>query len=474
MSGLRGEFSSKLGFILAAAGSAVGIGNLVGFPVMAAKNGGAAFLVIYVAFVALICFPVMMAEIAMGRASQRNPVGAFAGLSGGSRRWRLVGGLAVLTPFMIAVFYSVITVWILLYVVEAAIGNLDVLADPEAFGRYAASPLLFVYLAVLLGMVFFVLSGGVRDGIEKAAKVLMPSLAVMLVLLVAFVLSLEGAGTGVSFYLVPEFDRVTSATVNGALNQAFFSLSLGMGILITYGSYFSRHDSIVNSTRLVAVADTAVAFTAGLLVLPAIFAIAPATQPDQLSDSSITMIFVFLPQIFLTMQDIVGYFGASLVATIFFVLVFFAALTSLISITEIPISYIVDEKTRHRREAIIVVAGLMSVFTILATLSFGMADWLTAFTSYGGISKSFFDVIYDIFYETVLPLVGFTVCMFTSYRWKRRAFTEEVGRGNAGYGDSLLAGYVNFALGTFIPLILLAVFLNNVAQIFFAYNLLGF
>jgi neurotransmitter:Na+ symporter, NSS family len=197
MSGLRGQFSSRLGFILAAAGSAVGIGNLVGFPVMAAKNGGAAFLIVYLAFVVLVCFPVMLAEIAMGRSAQKNPVGAFYTLSGNSKFWGRVGALAVATPFMIAVFYSVITVWIMLYLLQSLLGNLDRLAEPAAFGEIVASPSLFLYLFLTMAIVYAILAGGVRGGIEKAAKILMPLLFLMLLCLVVFVMTLDNAKAGV-------------------------------------------------------------------------------------------------------------------------------------------------------------------------------------------------------------------------------------------------------------------------------------
>ena len=240
MSQARGQFSSKLGFILAAAGSAVGLGNLVAFPVMASKNGGAAFLIIYLLFVAFICYPVMMAEIAMGRRAKRNPVGAFDAISGGSAKWRLTGMLAIITPFMIAVFYTVITVWLVVYLKELAGGGLDRLSQEETFGEIVAAPSLFGYAIVLLVGVFLILLGGVKGGIERLARVLMPTLAVMLVALTLFVLTLEGASAGIAYYLVPDFTKMSLSTVNGALSQAFFSLSLGMGILITYGSYFSR------------------------------------------------------------------------------------------------------------------------------------------------------------------------------------------------------------------------------------------
>lgn len=474
MSGLRGEFSSRLGFILAAAGSAVGIGNLVGFPVMAAKNGGAAFLIIYLAFVVLVCFPVMLAEIAMGRATQKNPVGSFYMLSGSSKMWGRVGGLAVATPFMIAVFYSVITIWIMLYLLQSLSGNLARLAEPTAFGEIVASPSLFIYLVITLAVVYGILIGGVKDGIEKAAKILMPLLFLMLLGLVIFVMTLDNAKAGLAYYLIPDFSKIDSTVVRSALNQAFFSLSLGMGILITYGSYFSREEKIVTSTRMVAITDTAVAFFAGLLILPAIFAINPDVDMQGLSDSSVSLIFSYLPQLFLEMQTFIGYIGASIVATVFFLLVFFAAITSLVSISEIPISWMVDEKDYSRRKALGVMGLTAGAFVVLATMSLGMVGWLSSLVTYGGVTKSLFDVIYDLFYDTVLPFIGFLVCIFCSYRWKRSDFINEIGKGDEKFASSIFASYITFSLSTFIPIILLLVFANNVTQIYFGFNLLGF
>jgi len=462
----RGQFSSKLGFILAAAGSAVGLGNIVAFPVMASKNGGAAFLIIYLLFIAFICYPVMLAEISMGRHTNRNPVGAFSDLSEGHPGWRLAGILAILTPFMIAVFYTVITVWLVVYVKEIAFGRLDLLSDESTFGEVAARPSLFGYLLALLGLIFTILLGGVKGGIERLARILMPTLAVMLVALTLFVLTLDNAVAGIRYYLVPDFSRMDLSVINGALSQAFFSLSLGMGILITYGSYFSQQDSISQSTRMVAVADTSIAFFAGLLILPAIFAFDPNTNTDDLSTSSVGLIFSFLPQIFLSMQSAVGYFGASVVAISFFSLVFFAALTSLVSIIEIPISCWIDELKLTRRKAVLLQAVLLSIFAIPAIMSLGISDYFTNFTSYGGVTKSFFDLVSDVFYETILPLVGFTVCIFCVYRWRLAGLSSELSKGDPDYLRSRLEKYINFSLGTFIPFVLLLVFISTVFQIY--------
>ena len=468
MAGERGQFSSRLGFILAAAGSAVGLGNLVAFPVMASKNGGAAFLIIYLFFIAFICYPVMMAEISMGRHTNRNPVGAFSQLSGGHKGWRLAGMLAILTPFMIAVFYTVITVWLVIYIKEIATGGLEMLTSESAFGEIVARPSLFGYLIGLLILIFVILLGGVKGGIERLARVLMPTLAIMLVLLTLFVLTLDGAMAGIRYYLVPDFSQMNLSVVNGALSQAFFSLSLGMGILITYGSYFSREDNIAQSTRMVAIADTGIAFFAGLLILPAIFAFDPNTNTEDLSTSSVGLIFSFLPQIFLSMQAAVGYTGASIVAIVFFTLVFFAALTSLVSIIEIPISCWIDELKLSRRKAVILQAGLLALFAVPATMSLGISEFFTNFTSYGGVTKSFFDLVSDVFYETILPFVGFTVCIFCAYRWKVSGLKSELVIGDPTYEGSLIEKYINFALGTVIPVVLLVVFISTVSQIYFA------
>ena len=466
MAEVRGQFSSKLGFILAAAGSAVGLGNIVAFPVMASKNGGAAFLIIYLLFIAFICYPVMLAEISMGRHTNRNPVGAFSELSAGHAGWRLAGILAILTPFMIAVFYTVITVWLVVYVKEIAFGRLDVLSNESAFGEVVARPSLFAYLLGLLVLIFTILLGGVKGGIERLARILMPTLAVMLVALTLFVLTLDNAVAGIRYYLVPDFSRLDLSVINGALSQAFFSLSLGMGILITYGSYFSQQDSISQSTRMVAVADTSIAFFAGLLILPAIFAFDPNTNTEDLSTSSVGLIFSFLPQIFLSMQSAVGYVGASVVAISFFSLVFFAALTSLVSIIEIPISCWIDELKLTRRKAVLLQAVLLSIFSIPAIMSLGISDYFTNFTSYGGVTKSFFDLVSDVFYETILPLVGFTACIFCVYRWRLAGLSSELSKGDPDYVGSRLEKYINFSLGTFIPFVLLLVFISTVFQIY--------
>jgi len=474
MSDNRERFSSRLGFILAAAGSAVGIGNLVGFPVSATKNGGGAFLLIYALFVVFICLPVMMAEMAMGRNAQKDPLGSYKLLANNDKKWKFAGFLAVLTPFMIAVFYMVITVWIFGYLIQAGMGNLDALADPAHFGTFINSYTVFAYMAVVVVIVNLILLGGVKQGIEKAAKVLMPALLVMLLALVSYVLTLDNALAGVEYYVIPDFSKMSASVLNGALSQAFFSLSLGMGILMTYASYISKKDDIVSSAKMVAITDSLVAFVAGLMVLPAIFSFDPNTNPESLSDSSVSMIFVYLPKILLALQNDIGYVGASVVAFSFFLLVFFAAITSLVSIVEVPTATLSDRKGISRKKALGILTLSTGVLTIICTMSFGMVDSLTSFTSYGGASKSFFDIVVDVFYDTILPLNGLMVCLFVMYRWKKARLTQELSQGSPSYEGSMMEKYVNFSLSTFIPFILAVIFINTVATKFFGLKLFGF
>ncbi|UAA38696.1 sodium-dependent transporter [Paraneptunicella aestuarii] len=473
MSAPREQFGSRLGFILAAAGSAVGIGNMVGFPVAATKNGGGAFLLIYAIFVFFICLPVMLAEMSIGRHTQKDPLGAYNKISGHKQPWTMAGWLSIITPFMIAVFYMVITVWIFGYLFNSMIGNLEFLAKPDTFGNFINSSDIFIFLAVVTGLVYLILLGGVQEGIEKAAKLLMPTLFFMLIGMVIFVLTLDNAFAGVEYYLIPDFSKITASTVSAALSQAFFSLSLGMGIMITYGSYLNRSNGVPGAAKMVALTDTAVAFIAGLMILPAVFSFNPDTNTADLSDSSVSMIFSFLPKIFLALQSSIGYTGASVVASVFFLLVFFAAITSLVSILEVPNAALMDERNLDRKTSLLVLGVAMLTLSIVSITSFGMMDFFTSFVSYAGQSKSFFDVLVDVFYDTILPFNGFLICIFVIYRWKRANFNAELDHGEPSYKGSFYEKYVDFSVGTFIPAILLLIFINTVAIKFFGTGLIG-
>ncbi|MFT4937831.1 MAG: NSS family neurotransmitter:Na+ symporter [Paraglaciecola sp.] len=473
MAAPREQFGSRLGFVLAAAGSAVGIGNMVGFPVAATKNGGGAFLLMYAIFIAFICLPVMLAEMSVGRHSRKDPLGAYSTLTNGERHWKLAGWLSIITPFMIAVFYLVITVWIFGYLFQSVSGNLDVLARPETFGSFINGSELFFYMVAVVAVVYLILQGGVKQGIEKAAKLMMPALFIMLIALVIFVLTLDNAMAGVRYYLIPDFSKLNASVISAALSQAFFSLSLGMGIMITYGSYLDKKTDIPGSAKLVAIMDTAVAFIAGLLILPAVFSFDPNTNAADLSDSSVGMIFTFLPQIFLALQVNIGYAGASIVASLFFLLVFFAAITSLVSIFEVPVSALMENKGFSRRKSLGWLGLLLIVMTIISAMSFGLVGFFTDFVSYAGQSKSFFDVVIDVFYDTILPFNGLLICIFVIYRWKKANLNAELDEGAPEYKNSWFEKYVDFSVGTFIPVILLLIFINTVALKYFGKALVG-
>lgn len=468
----REKFGSRLGFILAAAASAVGIGNLVGFPVNAAKNGGAAFLIIYALFVFVICVPVMMAELAAGRGSQRGPFGCYQHFAPRQPWWHLGGILAVITPFMIAVFYLVLTIWIFGYFVAIVTGNLSAMTNGSYFGEFINAKILFLYVVFIAAFVGATLRFGVQNGIERGAKVMMPTLFFMLIGLVIFILTQDNAMAGVQYYLIPDISKINTQVINGAMAQAFFSLSLGMGIMITYGSYMDKRESIPGSAQLVALTDTTVAFTAGLLVLPAIFAFNPDTNPEDLSSSSVSLIFTFLPKIFLAMQTTIGYVGASFVAGVFFLLVLFAALTSLISIIEVPICAAMDQLVIDRNKALLGVGAAIIITSLACVVSFGMVPFFTEFVHYGGATKSFFDLVIDVFYDTILPLNGALICVFVVYQWKKHNFDTELALGAPTYKGSLMEKYINFALGTFIPVLLVLVFINTVLSKFFAISLI--
>lgn len=468
----REQFSSKVGFILTAAGSAVGIGNLVGFPVQAAKSGGALFLLIYVVFVVLICVPIMIAEISLGRSSKLNPVGAYRTLSGNSKLWNLGGALAVITPFMIAVFYQVITVWILGYLIIVISGDLDQLATPRYFATFINDGAIFIYMGLIIVILAAVLGKGVQAGIERFSKVLMPTLLVMLLGMIIFVLTLDNAFLGVSFYLVPDFSKISPTVISNALAHAFFSLSLGMGILITYGSYLNRKESIPRGSGMVALADSLVAFFAGLLILPAVFAFDPEIKGDELASSSITLIFTLLPKIFLALQEHIGYLGASFFAGVFFLSVLFAALTSQISILQVPLSAMQDELHWSRLKSLVILGIVGGLFALACTASFGMVKQLTDLVTYTGQAKSLFDVIADIFYETILPLNGFIICLFVVLKWKRESMNRELQIGDDSYLGSWLHRYIDIALGSFLPVILFLIFVNTVCIKFFGFSLI--
>jgi NSS family neurotransmitter:Na+ symporter len=418
----RDNWGSKLAFILAAAGSAVGLGNIWGFPTMAAQNGGAAFLVVYLLAVVLIGAPVMLAELVIGRRTQRNPVGAFKALAPGTA-WFVVGGMGVLAGIVILSFYSVIAGWTLAYIVKAASGEFVAGADTAAiFTSVAGSPgpaigwhLAFMVLTVL------VVIGGVKDGIERWTKVLMPALVLILLLLVARAVTLSGAGPGLEFYLRPDFSRIDGSVVLAAIGQAFFSLSLGMGAMITYGSYVSSKDDLETSAGWVVGFDTSVAFLAGLIIFPTLFH--AGLQPGEGGPG---MVFVVLTSLLSSIPP--EPWGGTVFGVLFFVLLMVAALTSSISLLEVATAWMVDEKGVSRKKASIGIAAIAFLVGIPSALANGAVPWLS---SLPGVGMDFLSLLFTVFGQYALVVGALLISVFVGWVWGVKNAADEV-RSNDG------------------------------------------
>lgn len=406
----RGAWGSKLGFILAASGSAIGLGNIWRFPYSAGEGGGGAFVLVYLFFVALIGVPVMLAELSVGRATQKSPVGAFKGLFPNSM-WPWVGALGVLTGFGILAFYSVVAGWTLAYLWEAVSGGIAGLSDG------AASEAFFVDLigngpeaAILAGafllLTALVVRGGISGGIERATKILMPLLLVILVVLAIRSVTLPGAGAGISYLFKPDFSAMTGSDVMGALGQALFSLSLGMGAMITYGSYMPKDQDLPSSGIIVAIFDTGIAILAGLIMFPALFA--AGAEPN----AGPGLVFIVLPTIFESLP------AGGIFAIAFYLLLAIAALTSTISLLEVVVSYFVDEKEWAREKATWIVTGACLILAIPSALSQGSNEFLSTAMPLGGTFLDFQNIIWGNF---SLSIGAILVCLFVGWKWGTKA-----------------------------------------------------
>lgn len=396
----RGQWSGKLGFIIAAAGSAVGLGNIWRYPSEVADNGGAAFIVVYLICCFMIGFPVMVAELAIGRRTKRNPVGAFKALSE-KKVYSLIGMWGVLCGVMILSYYLVIAGWAFGFVFSEFVyftGNTDLvnlLADLGNGTKSAFFSLLFIIATI------FIVTGGVSGGIERAAKLMMPMLIVILLILIGYVLTQEGSGEGLRVYLTPDFSKINAPLILRAMGQAFFSLSLGMGALITYGSYLDKKQNIAEAAAFVTLADVGMACLAGLLIIPAMYVAQnngiQIFNPDETLINTTGLIFNVLPALFHTMAPGAQiFFGLS-----FFLLLSMAALTSTISLLEVPVSYAIDEHGLSRKKA------AWGIGLGIGVLAVGIS-----------YSTNLIDIIDTIFSTIGLPLGGLLICLFLGYVWK--------------------------------------------------------
>ena len=400
----RGAFGSRLGFVLAAAGSAIGLGNIWRFPYTAAESGGGAFVLVYLFFVVVIGVPVLLAELSLGRHSGRSAVGAFKAIVPRSL-WPMVGGLGVFTGFGILAFYSVVAGWTLSYLWRAAAGGFSngLSADASAtlFGEVIGNPTEATLLAGLfIVLTASVVRGGVGGGIERASKILMPIFFVILVVLAIRSVTLPGADAGLDFLFAADFSKITPATIMSALGQALFSLSLGMGAMITYGSYLQKKENLVSAGFAVAGFDTFIAMLSGLIIFPALFS--AGAEPN----AGPGLVFVVLPTIFDTLPA--GY----LFSVAFYGLLAIAALTSTISLLEVVVAYFVDERGWSREKAVWTVAGGCFLLAIPSALSQGA---VAALTDVGGVS--FLDLQNIIFGNFALSLGALLICVFVGWVW---------------------------------------------------------
>jgi len=417
----RENWGSKFGFILAATGSAIGLGNIWKFPYIAGENGGAAFVFVYLFCIALVGLPVQMAEVLMGRTTQRNPVGAFKILSG-SPVWTAIGGLGVLAGFVVLSFYSVIAGWSLGYVFEAISGAFSDFTTASVAEEHFNSLVSDVTWNVGWHVIFFGFTMafvylGVKGGIERGSKIMMPVLFIILLMLVARGLTLEGAEKGIAFLLNPDWSKISGESVLIALGHAFFTLSLGMGAMMTYGSYLNKDDNILSATSLIVFLDTFIALLAGVAIFSSVFAMGqdPAGGPG--------LIFQTLPLVFSTMP------GGFIFSILFFVLLSLAALTSAISLLEVVVAYFVDEKNWPRHKAVIVFGLVTLLLGIPSALSFNVMAEVKLF------GKNFFDLA-DFFSSNILlPLGGFCIAVFVAWVWGFDKAVIHLKEGSAGLLD---------------------------------------
>lgn len=407
---IRSSFSGSLGFVLAAAGSAVGLGNLWRFPYLAAKYGGGIFLLVYIILAITFGFTLMITEIAIGRKTRLSPMEAFGSLN---KKWDWLGKLATLVPVLILPYYCLIGGWVTKYAATMTVGKVSESAGDDYFTGFISQtgePIIwFLVFATITAVVIFL---GVSKGIEKFSKILMPALFVLTVALTIYVLTREGAGAGVAYYLKPDFSKLSIKTILAALGQLFFSMSLAMGIMVTYGSYVKAEDHIEKSTRRIEIFDTLIAFLAGLMIVPAVFAYSGGDETALGKGPS--LMFITLPKVFNEMK-----FG-SVVGAAFFLLVLFAALTSSVSVMEAIVAGIDDKFKFGRKKATVICYLYMIVIGVLCSLGFGVLSNVTIF------NLSILDFLDFVSNSVLMPIVGMMTCILVGFVLKPDLIISEV------------------------------------------------
>ena len=419
---LHGHWSSRMAFILAVTGSAVGLGNIWKFPYVAGQNGGGAFVLVYLVCVFVIGMPVMMSEILIGRRGRRNPIATMALLGqeeGRSARWSLIGGMGVLAGILILSYYSVIGGWTLAYVLKsgagafAGIGADGISAIRDDFiGNWRT---LGLFHTLFMGLTIFVVARGVERGLERAVRIMVPALLLLLVTLLGYSINSGHFGDGLAFMFTPDFGKLTWDSVLAAMGQAFFTLSIGMGAVMAYGAYLPEETSIAGSSAAVALADTTIAILAGLVIFPLVFAngLDPADGPG--------LVFITLPLAFGQMA------GGVIFATLFFVLLTFAAWTSAISLMEPAVAWLVERFQRSRAEAALLIGLLIWTIGVGTVLSFSVL------ANFKFLRGTIFDNLDHLTINIMLPLGGVLITFFAGWIMCRNSSADELGSSGGLY-----------------------------------------
>lgn len=449
----KAEFATKIGLIAATVGSAIGLGNVWRFPAETQENGGAAFLLLYIACVFLLGIPVMLGEFVLGRGAKSDAVGVYRRLSPGSKWW-MVGAVAILASYLITVFYMVVAGWTLEYLWQSITGNLySAPADaPQGASHFSGMMQTMLYgtwqpllaTAIIIALNILILLRGVQKGIERLSNILMPLLFIILLALCVVAFTLPGAGEGLEYFLSPDFSKITPSVFINALGQTFFSLSLGMGILVTYSSYYPISANLPRTSFTVAVLSLLVAVMMGCVIFPAVMTF--GLQNESLEGA--TLIFVTLPEVFARLPL------SQLWSALFFLLLLVAALTSTVSIAEVSIAFLCDRFRMRRRNAVL--AALCPLFVLSSLCSLSLGPLNTQLSLFG---QSLFDFLDNFATNILLPIVSIGTCLYVGWFGPRRLLHRQLS--NQGTLKSHLTGVITFILRYIAPLLIAAILLGR-------------
>lgn len=439
----RGQWQTRAGFIAAAAGSAIGLGNIWRFPYITGMYGGGAFVLVYIIFLVIVGYPIMNSELILGRKSQKNAVGAFRTLAPGTP-WSIVGWMGVAAGFIILSYYSVIGGWGISYIFKTAAYMAKDADHVNIFVDFITNPVAPLFWhAVFMAMTIGIVMAGVEKGIERYSKFLMPALLVILLILIGRSVTLPGAAEGLSFYLKPDFSKLSAEALLAAMGQVFFSLSLGMGCMITYGSYLSKNEDIPTNSIFIVTFDTLIALLAGLMIFPAVFAFGmePGTGPG--------LTFITVPAVFNAMGSGGAFFGI-----LFFILLVIAALTSAISLLEVVTAYVVDERKWDRKKAALIVGFVIFLLGIPSSLGQGVWSHIRLIRG-----MDFLDSFDFIASNVLLPLGGMLIAIYAGWVWGTDKMHEE---GNLGAKSVKLGGFFDILVKVISPICIFIIFLNSI------------